>query len=496
MMAPFGFGRKGGRPQWTLTFPHDLYLKLHAHLFCGDNDEHGAIVKAGIQPTASGYRLLVRDVVLANDGTEFVPGTEGYRMLTGEFISKHIVRCRNEELAYLAVHNHGGNDSVGFSGDDLASQAKGYPALLDIVNGPPVGAVVFARNAIAGRLWLSASDIIDLTSANIIGPSFQYLYPTPRAHLKNVSMDYDRQSRLFGDRGQEILANLTVGVIGAGGVGSLIIEYLARLGVGRFVIADPERLDLTNLPRVTGATRFDAMAFLTKHDHAVLRKIGQRLSAKKVSIMKRIIRRANPSAHVEVIFGDFVDEAVAQRFLKCDYLFNAADSLQARLLFNAIVHAYLIPGVDLGAKVPVDKETGIVGDVRAVVHPVVPSRGCLLCNGLIPSGRLQQEMETPAERRFQRYVDDKDVVAPSVITLNAVAASHAVNDFLFAITGLTNTDSPPGYLRILPRSRRVQFESPRKDSSCPHCSTQNYSILASGEKASLPTRQPAKNRRV
>lgn len=496
MMAPFGFERKGGRPQWTLTFPHDLYLRLHSHLFRGDNDEHGAIIKAGIQLTTSGYRLLVRDVVLANDGTEFVPGTEGYRMLTGEFVSKHIVQCRNEQLAYLAVHNHGGNDSVGFSVDDLASQAKGYPALLDIVNGPPVGAVVFAKNAIAGRLWLSASDIIDLTSANIIGPSFQYLYPAPRDHSQNVSKDYDRQSRLFGDRGQEILANLTVGVIGAGGVGSLIIEYLARLGVGRFVIADPDRLDLTNLPRVTGATRFDAMAFFTKHNRpAWLRQIGQRLSAKKVNVMKRIIHKANPNAHVEVIFGDFVDENVARRFLKCDYLVNAADSLQARLVFNAIVHAYLIPGVDLGAKVPVDKETGTVGDVRAVVHPVLPGCGCLLCNGFIPSGRLQQEMETPVERRFQRYVDDKDIVAPSVITLNALAASHAVNDFLFSVTGLTYDDSMAGYLRILPRSRRIVYESPRKDELCPHCSTQGLGLFAQGNKASLPTRQPANNRR-
>ena len=43
---------------------------------------------------------------------------------------------------------------------------------------------------------------------------------------------YDRQSRLFGDRGQAVLAAQKIGVIGAGGAGSLLVEYLARLGVG------------------------------------------------------------------------------------------------------------------------------------------------------------------------------------------------------------------------------------------------------------------------
>jgi hypothetical protein len=36
----------------------------------------------------------------------------------------------------------------------------------------------------------------------------------------------------------------------------------------------------------------------------------------------------------------------------------------------------------------------------------------------------------------QRYVDEPEVVAPSVITLNAVAVSHAADDFMFYMTGL------------------------------------------------------------
>jgi hypothetical protein len=42
---------------------------------------------------------------------------------------------------------------VGFSRVDLASHKRGYPALLDITNGEPVGALVFAQNAVAGSVW-------------------------------------------------------------------------------------------------------------------------------------------------------------------------------------------------------------------------------------------------------------------------------------------------------------------------------------------------------
>jgi len=481
--------RKLESQDWTLTFPNDIFTRLHSHLFPGDADEHAAIIKAGIQHRSSGSRLLVRDVVLARDGIDFIPGTEGYRMLTGEFITKNIIQCRNEGLVYLAVHNHGGSDSVGFSSDDLASQEKGYPALLDIVNGPPVGALVFANNAVAGRIWFSPTDIVELASARVLGPSIRHLFPKPQPKAKARLEDYDRQSRMFGDRGQEILAGLTIGIIGVGGVGSLLVEYLARLGIGRFVLVDPDRLELTNIPRVTGATRFDAMTFLTKPGRPEwLRQIGRRMSLPKVNIMKRLIYRANPKARVETIHGNFIDQNVARKFEKCDYLFNAADSYQARLVFNAIVHAYLIPGVDIGVKVPVDKETGKVGEVRTVIHPVSPGSGCLLCNGYIPRNRLQQEMETTMERQRQRYVEDDNISAPSVITLNAIAASHAVNDFLFSVTGLNEAESMRGYLRFLPRSRRMVHETPRKDEACPHCSTHSYGLFALGDKATLPTR--------
>lgn len=473
---------------WTLTIPRHLADQLRAHLFPGDGDEHGAIVQAGMVRTTSGIRLLARDVVLARDGVDYVPGQRGYRMLTGKFVTQQAIRCRNEGLVYLAVHNHTGRDSVAFSEDDLASHRRGYPALLDVMRGRPVGALVFAENAVAGELWLSASEHLQLRVAHVLGPAIRLLYPAPPPPPPGRAAEYDRQARLFGDRGQDVLRGLTVGVIGAGGAGSLIVEFLARLGVGRIIVADPDRIELTNVPRVTGSTRSDAVPLLTAEGRPEwLRRIGRRFSTPKVRVMERLVRRATPRTVVEAIQGDFVDDHVARRFVHCDFLFLAADTMKARLVFNAIVHGYLIPGVQVGAKVPVDKVSGAVGDVFTVSRPVWPSRGCLWCNQLITAAGLQQEGETAAERRAQRYIDEAQVGAPSVITLNATAVAQAVNDFLFAFTGLTNDDAPLGYWRLMPRARRAVIDSPRRGGDCPFCSSATGSAFARGDQTPLPT---------
>lgn len=477
-------------PEVSLTIPGHLADALRDHLFPGDDDEHGAVLHAGIASTSLGLRLLVRDVVFARDGLDYAPGQRGYRMLTARFVTEQIMRCRDAGLVYLAVHNHGGNDAVGFSDDDLASQRRGYPALLDVMSGLPIGAVVFAPNAMAGRLWLSADRQVEISEGKILGSSIRTLRAKPPSRQTRRAHAYDRQARLFGDRGQELLGRLSVAVIGAGGAGSLMVEYLARLGVGRFVIIDPERLDPTNVPRITGATRWDAMSWLREPTRPKwMRRMGERLAAPKVRLMRRLIQEANPEARIVTLKADFVDDQVARHVLGCDYLFLAADSMQARLVFNAIVHAYLIPGVQVGAKIPVDGETGQVGTVFTVSRQVTPSWGCLWCNGVITPAGLQREAETEVERRFQRYVDDPDITAPSVITLNATVASQACNDFLFAVTGLTESTAPPDYVRFIPREREVRLERPRRDPACPHCGIGPSGLLGRGDGAFLPTRE-------
>lgn len=476
----------------SLRIDRPLFERLHGHLFPGDGDEHGAVIAAGIAETGRGTRLLAREVFLARDGIDYVPGTRGYRALTAQFVAEKSGYCADEKLCYLAVHNHGGRDSVNFSGDDMRSHERGYPALLDITSGGPVGALVFAENAVAGDIW-TPEERSELSHLTVVGPRMRTLYPKPPSRAAEVSLTYDRHARLFGDVGQEILRGLRVGIIGLGGGGSLLNAWLARLGVGHIVAVDFDRLDVTNHPRVEGATRWDELAFLQTSNSAWLRKLGKRFASYKVHVARRVALRANPSIRYDAVVGSVLDDSVARLLTDADFIFLASDTIQSRLVFNALVYQYLIPGAQVGAKVPVDPRSGEIGDVFAATRPVLPYRygGCLDCHDLIPASRLQDEAISVGERRAQRYVDSADVAEPSVITLNALSTAQAANDLMMMFTGLYHEETVLPHQVNFVRERALRTVEPVAKEFCLHCGGHPRSRRARGDRARLPCRVPA-----
>jgi hypothetical protein len=455
-----------------VDIPAELKSRLFAHLFPGDGDEHAAVLAASIAREGDRVRLLVRHLMCAEDGVDYVAGVRGYRHLRGEFVHRCIVFCREQNLVYLAVHNHGGTDRVGFSRVDLESHQRGYPALLDLTQGIPVGALVFATRAAAGDIWWTVSHRTPVEEVRVIGHSIDRLTPSPINDGRIPEVDsYNRQILMFGARGQARLAQSTIGVVGAGGAGSLIIEYIVRLGVGRIIVADPDHLEASNLSRIVGATQRDA-----------------RQRRLKVEVAKHMARAANP--HVEFVgFPEtFTHDSVARQFRNCDFLFLAADTSGARLVFNAIVQQYYIPGIQVGAKVHADRDSGALLDVFSVMRWVLPGHGCLWCGGLISPHRLAWEAKTDAEREAQRY--GTEVANPSVITLNAVAVGHAVNEFLFAILGLrANPDTSIGGYMWHHLSQRSTIDGVSAAVDCTECSDEANSRFGRGDAVSLPTEQ-------
>ena len=71
----------------------------------------------------------------------------------------------------------------------------------------------------------------ELTPAQQLRYSAQLLLP---------EMDERQQQRLFASK---------VLIIGLGGLGSVVASYLAGAGVGQLLLADDDRVSLSNLPR-------------------------------------------------------------------------------------------------------------------------------------------------------------------------------------------------------------------------------------------------------
>ncbi|WP_310963882.1 ThiF family adenylyltransferase [Nocardioides terrisoli] len=470
--------------------------RLVGHLFPGDSDEHGAALLCGQAQVGTRLTLVVREVVPAQDGRDYLPGTRGYRLLDGAFVTRQLRAAHDAGLVYLAAHNHGGSDRVGFSGSDLASHERGYPTLLAI-NGSPVGGLVLAKNAIAGDIWLTDGRRLPLYVTTVVGEGLTRLTDGDSRESDSATEQilerYERQALIFGPAGQSILSNLRVGVVGAGGVGMLVVQALSRLGVGEFVLIDPDHVSVTNLPRLPEARLSDAIGHWGNGPFGRLaRRFGRNQPTSKVRLAARVIHGANPDARITAIRGDVADDSIARSLIGCDFIFLAADTMLSREVVNQIAYQYLVPTLQVGSKVVIDSASGDVLDVFGAVRALGTAPGCLRCNDLINMSKLAEESVASVEQRQnQRYVDEPGIDAPSVITLNAMAVGIAVNDFMQFATGLGRPASGYRIIRSKPVAAgqpQLVVQQPHIDPECHVCGLRSYSVLSVGDASELPTR--------
>lgn len=99
---------------------------------------------------------------------------------------------------------------------------------------------------------------------------------------------FSRTELLIGKEAIEKLHNAKVAVFGIGGVGSFVVEGLARAGIGHLVIVDYDKYDITNINRQLGAL------------HSTIGKY-------KVDVMKERILDINPNATVEAYRPDEIE---------------------------------------------------------------------------------------------------------------------------------------------------------------------------------------------
>jgi hypothetical protein len=452
-----------------LRIPASDYERLHAHLFPGDHDEHGAILLAGEHRAASRSTLTVRETHLLGPD-EFPPGIHGYRQFAAGALARLGNRAAQEHLAMVTVHSHpGAGERNGLSGDDLTAHERVFPHLLDITGAASVTGVALGEASAAGESWHSDGSRRELAHVKVLGANVRVLRPCPTRSPSGDLERFDRQVLMFGTAGQARLRSLHVGVLGAGGGGSILIEQLAHLGVGQITAVDPDVVKPHNLSRIMGATERDA-----------------RKQRKKVHVARNHVRQIDPSIRFHAIDGDISHSHVAQRLLDCDYLLLATDTATARLVANAIAQSFLIPLIQIGAKVEL-RAGGEIEQIYTAVRSVLPRHGCLSCGGLIDPILLQREAATPEQRAQQNYLGDDDIVDPSVTTLNAAAAAGALNALLMSVIG--QADPHLAEHRItLTREGRVLNTTPKRDPDCRWCGESSDSRYARADPSLLPVR--------
>lgn len=456
--------------QVLIVFTESVYRCATAHLLQATGEEQFGFFLAGVCRADKDIRLLVREFLPA--GRDALAAQSGVRVRPcREFTRQAWQRCRGETSVLLDVHSHPFSDrGVTFSGIDDRADQEAFPMAVRYLGPGPHASMVFGQRSVDAR-WYDAktSKVRAVSEIRVLGSHLRRLRPTAYSRLHpdkglEASADdqtYARQALLFGQQGQRQIQNLKVGIVGAGGLGSIVCLLLARLGVRSLVVVDPDVVEQTNLNRLFGSLPRDA-------EQAV----------PKVQMLARRIREFQPRAGIQPIQDTVMAEGVQQRLKGCDVLFGCTDTTSSRVVLNRLSAQYLIPLFDTGTGI-VAEGSGEIQHAGGQVRVIVPGMGCLHCiRGLDPH-TARQETLSPTMRQLavQRgYVSGVNVPDPAVASLNTAIASLAVTEFMAFVTRVKPLCRYVFYDFVNSAVKTIRF---RKDENCLVCSSAG--VLACGD---------------
>ncbi|HEX9955268.1 MAG TPA: HesA/MoeB/ThiF family protein [Allosphingosinicella sp.] len=128
----------------------------------------------------------------------------------------------------------------------------------------------------------------------------------------------------IGGAGQNKLRSATVAVIGAGGIGSPAIQYLAAAGIGTLRIIDDDSVSLDNLQR------------------QILFGTGD-VGRSKADVAAEAVKRLNPHVQVEAVAERVAADSIERLLGGADLVLDGSDNFATRLLVSDFLTRTRVP---------------------------------------------------------------------------------------------------------------------------------------------------------
>lgn len=138
--------------------------------------------------------------------------------------------------------------------------------------------------------------------------------------MKSDNLSYDRYQRQiilkeFGEAGQQKLLHAKVLVIGAGGLGCPVLQYLAAAGVGTIGIVDDDVVSITNLHRQVLYSTFD-------------------VGFSKAEKAKHSLTRLNPDININAFQERLTTQNAFDIINPYDIVIDGTDNFSSRYMIN------------------------------------------------------------------------------------------------------------------------------------------------------------------
>ena len=137
---------------------------------------------------------------------------------------------------------------------------------------------------------------------------------------------FSRQIAFLGKDAQEKLENSSVGIVGIGGLGTVVAGLLCRMGVGKLVLLDNDVVAGHNLPR---QSLFDEVD----------------VSLSKVEAAKHHLNNINSACHIQTHNNRVQDVNNLDMCKNVDLLIDCTDNHATRLIIDAFARESELPWV-------------------------------------------------------------------------------------------------------------------------------------------------------
>jgi molybdopterin/thiamine biosynthesis adenylyltransferase len=322
---------------------------------------------------------LIQRLILPLDGERHIHGNASFM---AEYFERALGEAVKTKAGLAFLHSHPAPGWQGMSRDDIVAE-QGHAAAVKAATGMPfVGLTAGVDGAWSARFWEKTAPRTYkrywCESVRVVGNKLRLLLHPDLAKAPVFRPELTRTISAWGSEVQSHLANLTVGVIGAGSVGSIVAEALARMGIGHIQLIDFDSVEIVNLDRLLFATKQDAL----RH-------------RPKVDVLADTIRQSATAGNftVEPLEWSIVEEEGFRAALDCDVLFSCVDRPLPRSVLNFIAYAHLIPVIDGGIQLRIHPTTHKLSHADWRAHTAVPTRPCLECLKQYDPGQVSSERD-------------------------------------------------------------------------------------------------------
>ncbi len=361
----------------SVAMTGDTHEAACKHLLREDGDEDLCFGLWFPSQGRSRFTALVRELVLPMPGERHVHGNAS---LEPAYLQRALTLASAQGAGLVLLHSHpNGRRWQDMSRDDIATESGIAPNAFGATKLPLLGMTLAGDRAWSARFWMRTAprtyERFDCGTVRVISDSLTVSYCDRLAPPPVATAEQPRTISAWGAEQHKDITRLRIGLIGAGSVGGLIGDALARTGFEDVMSIDFDRIERHNHDRLTYATRKD---------------IGS-LKVEVQALHLADIATAEPF-RPEPLIGAVYEETMFKAVLDCDVLFSCVDRPWGRYALNAIAYAHLIPVIDGGILARTNRLDRIAAaDWTALT--AIPGRQCLECAGQYDMNLVQMERE-------------------------------------------------------------------------------------------------------